>query len=86
MKANLKDNKVKVNDLQINVEGLIPQKAVLREVRVSYPTDESGKRTSESPEAIRYDLINPVSYDTFTVKVEGGKPVDSVNLFSETKG
>lgn len=77
MKAILTDNKVKVNDLQINVEGLIPQKAILRGVRVSYPTDAEGKRTSETPESIRYDLINPVSYDTFTVKVEGGRPVIS---------
>lgn len=75
MRAVLTDNKVKVNDLQISAQGLIPPKAVLRGVRVSYPTDTEGKRTSETPESIRYDLINPVSYDTFTVKVEGGRPV-----------
>ena len=77
MKAILTDNKVKVNDLQINVEGLIPQKAILRGVRISYPTDAEGKRTSETPESIRYDLINPSTYDTFTVKIEGGRPVIS---------
>ena len=59
MKIVLKENKVNVNDLQINVVGLIPQKAILRGVRVSYPTDAEGKRTSERPESIRYDLINP---------------------------
>lgn len=75
MKIVLKENKVNVNDLQINVEGLIPQKAILRGVRVSYPTDAEGKRTSESPESIRYDLINPSTFDTFTVKVEGSRPV-----------
>lgn len=77
MKAVLTDNKVKVNDLQISAEGLLPQKAILRGVRVSYPTDAEGKRTSESPESIRYDLINPSTFDTFTVKVEGGRPVIS---------
>ncbi len=77
MRAVLTDNKVKVNDLQISVEGLIPQKAVLRAVRVSFPTDSEGKRTSETPDAVRYDLINPVSFDTFTVKVEGSKAVIS---------
>lgn len=75
MRAILTDNKVKVNDLQINVEGLIPQKAILRGVRVSYPTDAEGKRTSEVPDSIRYDLINPSTFDTLTVKVEGGRPV-----------
>lgn len=75
MRAVLTDNKVKVNDLQISAEGLIPPKAVLRGVRVSYPTDTDGKRTSETPESIRYDLINPSTFDTFTVKVEGGRPV-----------
>ena len=77
MKALLTDNKVKVNDLQIKVEGLIPPKAILRGVRVSYPTDENGKRTSEVAESIKYDLSNPTTFDTFTVKVEGGKPVIS---------
>ena len=75
MRAILTDNKVKVNDLQINVEGLIPQKAILRAVRVSYPTDAEGKRTSEVPDSIRYDLITPSTFDTLTVKVEGGRPV-----------
>lgn len=75
MRAILTDNKVKVNDLQINVEGLIPQKAILRGVRVSYPTDAEGKRTSEVPDSIRYDLINPSTFDTLTVKVEGSRPV-----------
>ena len=75
MKIVLKENKVNVNDLQINVVGLIPQKAILRGVRVSYPTDAEGKRTSEVPDSIRYDLINPSTFDTLTVKVEGGRPV-----------
>ncbi len=77
MKIVLKENKVNVNDLQINVVGLIPQKAILRGVRVSYPTDAEGKRTSEVPDSIRYDLINPSTFDTLTVKVEGGRPVIS---------
>ncbi len=77
MKSFITENKMKVSDLQINAEALLPQKAILRGVRVSYPTDETGKRTADIPDAVRYDLINPVSFDTFTVKVENSMPIIS---------
>lgn len=73
MRVIVNDNKVKVADLNVSAVGLIPQKAILRGVKVSYKQDAQGNPT-ETIEATRYDCVDPSNFSTFAVKVEG-KPI-----------
>lgn len=68
------NNRIKVKDLAIPAEDFIPDLAVLRKVRPSYAQNEQGERT-DVVEAVRYDLVNPETYSSFTVKVEGSKAI-----------
>ncbi len=77
MRVVINDNKVKVADLNINPIGLIPQRVLLRGVRLTYKTDEEGKRVSDEVVAVRYDVVDPVSLGNFTVKVATNKPIIS---------
>ena len=76
MKAKLDNNQIKAAELAIPAAGIIPEIAVVRNVRLSYQQDADGKRT-EKVEAVRYDCIDPDSYASFTIKVETNRPVIS---------
>jgi len=73
MRVLVNENKVKVADLNVSAVGLLPSKAIIRGVRVSYKQDSEGNAT-DTIESTRYDCLDPVNYSTFTVKVEG-KPI-----------
>ncbi len=75
MRVVINDNKVKVADLNINPIGLIPQRVLLRGVRLTYKTDEEGKRVSDEVVAVRYDVVDPITLGTMTVKVDTNKPI-----------
>ena len=77
MRVLVNENKVKVADLNINPVGLIPQKVLLRGVRLTYQTDEEGKRVSDEVIAVKYDVVDPKTLGTMTIKVETNKPIIS---------
>lgn len=77
MRVVINDNKIKVADLSINPIGIIPQKVLLRGVRLTYKTDEEGKRVSDEVVAVRYDVVDPKTLGTMTIKVETNKPIIS---------
>ena len=77
MRVVINDNKIKVADLSINPIGLIPQKVLLRGVRLTYKTDEEGKRVSDEVVAVKYDVVDPITLGTMTIKVETNKPIIS---------
>lgn len=79
MKTVLNENKLKASELEVPAEGLIPEVAVLRNVRVSYVTDADGNRT-ETIEFVRYDCVNPENYSNFTLKVVSTRPVVSQEM------
>ncbi|WP_419023682.1 hypothetical protein [Holdemanella sp.] len=74
MKSILDKNQIKVSMLQVPATGIIPDKAVVKSVRVSYSLDGEGKRT-DKVSAIRYDCVNSTDFSTFTIKVESTKAV-----------
>ena len=85
MKIAINENKVKVADLNINPVGLIPQKVLLRGVRLTYQTDAEGKRVSDDVIAVKYDVMDPVALGTFTVRVDTNRPVISPEAFEASE-
>ena len=74
MKVVLNNNTIKVSELEVSAEGIIPEVAVVRNVRLSYVMDAEGKKT-DKVEAVRYDCVNPDNFSSFTLKVETTRPV-----------
>lgn len=74
MQVIIDNNQIKVAALQVSANGIIPDVAVVKNVRISNVTDADGKKT-EKVEAIRYDCINPDNFSSFTIKVESTRPV-----------
>lgn len=79
MKVSLDNNQMKVSELEISAQGIIPELAVVRNMRPSYVLDSEGKRTDKI-EAVRYDCVNPENYSSFTIKVETTRPVITKEL------
>lgn len=71
--VHINNNTIDASQLSISGKGILPVKAVLKGIRVSYATI-NGKKTDKI-EAVRYDLVNPENFDTFTVKVPGKSPI-----------
>ena len=67
-------NKISVKNLTIQAQDYVPAKAILKGVRVSRAKDAEGNLTN-GIEAVRYDVVNPINYDTLTIKVNGKDPV-----------
>lgn len=74
MKVVIDNNVIKASELEISAVGIIPDVAVLKNVRVSNVMDAEGKKT-DKVEAVRYDCVNPENFSTFTIKVETTRPV-----------
>lgn len=74
MIAKLDKNEMKSSLLEMSAKGIVPETAVLRNVRVSKAKDADGNFTGQT-EAIRYDLVDPTTFASFTVKVEEDEPV-----------
>ncbi len=81
MKKPINNGKIKVADLNINPVGIIPPKVSLRGVRLTYQKDAEGKRISDDVVAIKYDVMDPVTLGTFTVKVDSNRPVITPEAF-----
>lgn len=74
MKAILDNNQMKVTALEVPASGIIPELAVVKNVRISNALDAEGKKT-EKVDAVRYDCVNPGNFSVFTLKVESTRPV-----------
>lgn len=74
MKVVIDNNVMKVSELEISAVGIIPEVAVIRNVRISNVLDDEGKKTDKI-EAVRYDCVNPDNFSTFTIKVETTRSV-----------
>lgn len=74
MKAVIEENVMSSDFFRRAAVGILPAKAVLRGVSVQHEVDAEGKPTSEV-KAVRYRLVDPTTFSTFTVKVENAKPV-----------
>lgn len=74
MKIMIDNNIMKASELEISAVGIIPDVAVVKNVRVSNVLDAEGKKT-DKVESVRYDCVNPDNFTTFTVKVETTRPV-----------
>ncbi len=74
MKAQIDNNVMKASALEVPATGIIPDIAVVKNIRISNVLDAEGKKT-DKVEAVRYDCVNPDNFTTFTVKVETTRPV-----------
>ncbi|MDD3417724.1 MAG: hypothetical protein PHY47_27670 [Lachnospiraceae bacterium] len=74
MKVVIDNNIMKASALEVSAIGVIPEVAVVRNVRISNVLDAEGKKTDKI-EAIRYDCVNPDDFSSFTLKVETSRPV-----------
>lgn len=84
-KIKIRDGKISAADLQITSSEVIPDKAVLRGVRVSYIQDENKKKTDQI-EAVRYDCINETDFSSFTIKVPSSLPVITSEELESAEG
>lgn len=84
MRGKLKDNTISTADLVISAEGLISEKAALRDVRISYVQDEEGRRTNVI-DCVRYDCFCVEDLSTFVIKVAGGKAVITREALEKSK-
>lgn len=84
MKVVIENNVMKVSELEISAVGIIPDIAVVKNVRVSNVLDADGKRT-EKIEAVRYDCINMDNFSTFTLKVEKKHPIITRELLEASE-
>lgn len=82
MIAKLNDNKIKATELCISAVGYIPDVAVLRDVKFSYIKDSDGKATNVI-ESSRYTCVDPVTFATFTLKVNGARVFISPEAVAE---
>ena len=74
MKVQIDKNVMKATALEVPATGIIPDIAVVKNVRISNVLDAEGKKT-DKVEAVRYDCVNPENFSTFTIKVETTRPV-----------
>lgn len=74
MKVILDNNNMKASELEVSAVGIIPEIAVVKNVRVSNVLDAEGKKT-DKVEAVRYVCVNPDNFSMFTLKVETTRPV-----------
>lgn len=74
MKAILDHNQIKASELQVSAVGIIPDIAVVKDVRASYVLDAEGKKT-DKVDVLRYDCVNPDNFSSFTLKVGTTRPV-----------
>lgn len=74
MKVVVDNNVMRASELEVSAVGIIPEVAVVRNVRISNVLDAEGKKT-DKVEAVRYDCVNPDNFSTFTIKVETTRPV-----------
>ena len=74
MKVVVDKNVMRASELEVSAVGIIPEVAVVRNVRISNVLDAEGKKT-DKVEAVRYDCVNPDNFSSFTLKVETTRPV-----------
>lgn len=74
MKKNfLNNNRLSINDIEIEATNFMPQKLILRSVSTAFKYAD-GKRTEEI-EGINYDVVNPDNLDSFRIKTLSPKPI-----------
>lgn len=76
MKSIINNNNISISNININPMGIIPDIAIVRNVKPVYKVDDQGKRTG-TIDAIRYECINTLDFSTFTIKTVSTKPVVS---------
>lgn len=74
MKCPISNGIMDSNHFAISAEGIIPKVAVVRSMRFAYQPDENGNRT-EVIDSVRYDCVDPTTFATFTIKVNGAKTI-----------
>ena len=82
MKNIINENRIKIDLLNISASGIVPQVAILKNIRITYGKDDNGRKTNLI-EVILYDCVNADDFSTFTIKVESKKPVISPEELEE---
>lgn len=84
MKVVLDNNNMRASELEVSAVGIIPEIAVVKNVRISNVLDAEGKKT-DKVEAVRYDCVNPDNFSMFTLKVETTRPVVTKEILEATE-
>ena len=84
MTLKLNNNQIKASELSISAVGYISEVAVLRDVKVSYIKDSDGKATNVI-ESSRYTCVDPVTFATFTLKVNGARVLITPEAVAESE-
>lgn len=74
MKTIVDNNTMKSSDLEVSGVGIIPEVAVVKEVRISNIMDADGKRT-DAVDCIKYVCVNPDNFSSFVLKVNATRPI-----------
>lgn len=76
MTNRIDNNTILASQMEMSAKGVLSDVVVVRNIRESYVLDANGKRTDQI-DCIRYDCVDPNTFDTFTAKVLTSKPVIS---------
>lgn len=80
----LNNNTLSIADITFSAKGYLPDKAVLKDIRVSYKKNTDGNFTRDI-DATRYHCISPENFDTFIVKVCGKEPIIDPEDFKKSE-
>ena len=72
-RININNNELSIKDLSIPAVSCISPEVIIKAVRSGFKY-ENGVATKEI-DHIKYDVVNPHTYDRFTIKVPGATPV-----------
>lgn len=84
MKVMIENNIMKANEFVISAKGILPEIAVLKNVRLNYKMDAEGKKT-DLIECVRYDCIDPDNFSTFSLKCESNRAVVTQEILESTE-
>ena len=76
MRTIIKDNTISSDFFLLDANKVLPDKAILREVKPVYVLDAKNTVTDKI-DYVRYDCVDPVNFGTFKVKVMNSDPIIS---------
>lgn len=84
MKRKINNNQMPADQLISPAEGIIPNVAVLKDIKFTYETDADGKRT-EKVIGVRYFCVSPNDFSSFTLKTNSAKAVITPEQLEEAE-
>lgn len=80
----INNNTIKASEIRLPAKELLPELAVLRDIKFSYKRDANDKLTKDI-EFVKYELIDDTNFNIFTIKVKDDKPIIELKEFEKSE-